>query len=91
MDTERLQDIRCQISALGTVADQLTDVLVREIERLQSEPAVKLQGGVELTTDQAKTAMQKARSIIMTVGTTGIERKCVEAHEWMKQYFPDWS
>lgn len=55
------------------------------------EPKIVLRGGVELTTEQAKSALDEAMQIIEAVGTTGIYSRYRQAEAWMKQYFPNWS
>lgn len=52
---------------------------------------VILNGGVELTPEQAKEALDLAMRIIETVGTTGIYRVYREAHDWMSRYYPNWA
>lgn len=55
-----------------------------------SDPKIILNGGQELTPQEAKEALDKAMTIIETVGTTGVERTSIidSAAAWMERYFP---
>lgn len=49
---------------------------------------VRLRGGVELTPDECKKALDEAMRIIEKVGTTGIYSMYYAKRDWMKAYYP---
>lgn len=52
---------------------------------------IEVKGGVRLTPDQARVALEEAMKIIQKVGTTGINHCHGAADEWMTRYFPAWT
>lgn len=57
----------------------------------QNDQYITLRGGLQVSADEAKKALDSAMEIIEKVGTTGINHCHEKAGEWMLKYYPMWS
>lgn len=62
-----------------------------EKRKAPSHQKIFLNGGTEITPEEAAKALDDAMSIIGKVGTTGIDHAFPAANAWMEKYYPAWA